>query len=87
MLQAKFGPGLPENQAIAKALSQLAKFEGALAADYNSSSKQALGGESFNRRVRQLQPSAFIVHALASSGQLPNGRFHCRQCYAPKLQQ
>ena len=51
-LQAKFGDGLPENRSIAQALSQLAKFEGALAADYNSKSKDALGGDSFNRRVR-----------------------------------
>ena len=50
-MQAKFGDGLPENQAIAKALSQLAKFEGALAADYNPAGKEALGGDTFNRRV------------------------------------
>ena len=50
-MQAKFGDGLPENQGIAKALSQLAKFEGALAADYNTSGKDSLEGASFNRRV------------------------------------
>lgn len=50
-MQAKFTDGLPENQPIAKALGSLAKYEGALAADYNGRKKESLSNQTFNRRV------------------------------------
>ncbi|KAK9792746.1 hypothetical protein WJX73_004619 [Symbiochloris irregularis] len=65
VLQAKFGPGLPENQHIVKVMSQLGKYEGALAADYNSSGQAALGGEAFNRRAMLFDRVAAIVKACS----------------------
>lgn len=78
VMQAKFTDGLPENQPIAKALGSLAKYEGALAADYNGRKKESLSNQTFNRRALTYAKAAATVRACAfpitkdlQEGQIP----------------